>query len=71
MILDILDIEFRVAQEIGVQVGSLVGYQIGMEHVGTKDTALTFMTTGILKQKLVHQRNLSGITHVIIDEGER
>jgi hypothetical protein len=54
---------------MGVQVGSVVGYQIGMERVGSHETALMYMTTGILKQQLINQRGFSGWTHIILDEG--
>lgn len=33
-----------------------------------RDTQLLYCTTGILLRRLLRDRNLSGVTHVIIDE---
>ena len=33
-----------------------------------KDTRLLFCTTGILLRRLLVDRNLKGVTHVIVDE---
>ena len=49
-------------------LGSLVGYQIAMDKVTSEDTCLTFVTTGVLVQKLSKVRNLNSYTHVILDE---
>ena len=49
-------------------VGSLVGYQIGMDKMVSEDTRLTFMTTGVLLEKLVNMKNMNQFTHVILDE---
>lgn len=50
-------------------MGSVVGYQVGMESkLDRKDTILTFMTTGVLLQKLIGSKSLKGFTHIIIDE---
>ena len=53
----------------GWSVGSsLVGYQIGMDKNVSDTTRLTFVTTGVLLEKLVNQRNMNQFTHVILDE---
>ena len=52
----------------GWSLGSLVGYQIGMDRNVTEKTRLTFVTTGVLLEKLVNQRNMNQYTHVILDE---
>lgn len=49
-------------------LGQLVGYQIGMDRNVTEKTRLTFVTTGVLLEKLVNQRNMNQYTHVILDE---
>ena len=50
------------------ELGSLVGYQIGMDKMVSEDTRLTFMTTGVLLEKLVNMKNMNQFTHVILDE---
>lgn len=49
-------------------LGSLVGYQIAMDKVITEDTCLTFVTTGVLVQRLSKVRHMNNYTHVILDE---
>ncbi|XP_061363539.1 DExH-box ATP-dependent RNA helicase DExH7, chloroplastic isoform X2 [Gastrolobium bilobum] len=48
--------------------GSLIGYQVRLDSARNEKTRLLFCTTGILLRKLMGDRNLSGITHVIVDE---
>ncbi|XP_043705880.1 DExH-box ATP-dependent RNA helicase DExH7, chloroplastic isoform X2 [Telopea speciosissima] len=48
--------------------GSLVGFQVRLESSRNEKTKLLFCTTGILLRKLVGDKNLTGITHVIVDE---
>ncbi|XP_042415652.1 DExH-box ATP-dependent RNA helicase DExH7, chloroplastic-like isoform X3 [Zingiber officinale] len=48
--------------------GSLVGYQVRLDIARNDKTKLLFCTTGILLRKLSDNKNLSGITHVIVDE---
>lgn len=57
-----------VAESRGWPLGSLVGYQIGMDKKVTESTRLSFVTTGVLLEKLVNQRNMNEYTHVILDE---
>ena len=57
-----------VADMHGWTLGSLVGYQIGMDKNVTDTTRLAFVTTGVLLEKLVNQRNMNQYTHVILDE---
>lgn len=52
----------------GWSLGSLVGYQIGMDKCMGESTRLTFVTTGVLLEKLINQRNMNQYTHVILDE---
>ncbi|XP_057446913.1 DExH-box ATP-dependent RNA helicase DExH7, chloroplastic-like [Lotus japonicus] len=48
--------------------GSLVGYQVRLDSAKNEKTKLLFCTTGILLRKLMGDRNLTGITHIIVDE---
>ncbi|XP_077398552.1 ATP-dependent RNA helicase DHX29 [Vanacampus margaritifer] len=63
----------RVSQELGCQDGpgsksSLCGYQIRMENQSSEWTRLLYCTTGVLLRKLQHDRHLSTLTHIIVDE---
>ncbi|KAF6209821.1 hypothetical protein GE061_015572 [Apolygus lucorum] len=58
----------RVCEERGWNLGTLVGYQIGLEKKATVDTRLLFCTAGVLLQQLISQQSLSTYTHIIIDE---
>lgn len=58
----------RVCQEHDWEIGSLVGYQIGLETKTTPDTCITYCTSGVLLQKLIHERSLVKYSHIIIDE---
>ena len=57
-----------VSKSRGWSLGSLVGYQIGMDKKMGELTRLLFVTTGVLLEKLVNQRNMNQYTHVILDE---
>ncbi|XP_045519372.1 probable ATP-dependent RNA helicase spindle-E [Pieris brassicae] len=58
----------RVAQERGWDVGGLVGYQVALENITSTDTRISYVTTGVLLQKLVSSKNLNEYTHIILDE---
>lgn len=45
-----------------------VGYKVRLEGMKGRDTRLLFCTTGILLRRLLVDRNLRGVTHVIVDE---
>uniref|UniRef100_H2LL52 RNA helicase n=1 Tax=Oryzias latipes TaxID=8090 RepID=H2LL52_ORYLA len=47
---------------------SLCGYQIRMENQSGDWTRLLYCTTGVLLRKLQHDRQLSSLTHIIVDE---
>uniref|UniRef100_A0A8D3A4X8 RNA helicase n=1 Tax=Scophthalmus maximus TaxID=52904 RepID=A0A8D3A4X8_SCOMX len=47
---------------------SLCGYQIRMENQSGEWTRLLYCTTGVLLRKLQHDRHLSSLTHIIVDE---
>ena len=50
------------------QLGTLVGYHIYNDKVTSEDTRLTFVTTGVLLEKLIGSKNMNEYTHVILDE---
>lgn len=58
----------RVAAERGEQLGESVGYKVRLEGMRGKNTRLLFCTTGILLRRLLVDRELKGVTHVIVDE---
>ncbi|XP_068615221.1 ATP-dependent RNA helicase TDRD9-like, partial [Brachionichthys hirsutus] len=49
-------------------LGSLVGYQVGLEKVASEHTRLIYMTTGVLLQKLVQDKSLTEFSHIFVDE---
>ncbi|XP_066585489.1 probable ATP-dependent RNA helicase spindle-E [Prorops nasuta] len=63
-----ISIAKRVSQERNWPCGSLVGYQVGMSNVTSRDTRLTYCTTGVLLHKLINRKNMLDFTHVILDE---
>uniref|UniRef100_A0AAV1SZW2 RNA helicase n=1 Tax=Peronospora matthiolae TaxID=2874970 RepID=A0AAV1SZW2_9STRA len=58
----------RVAQERCEKVADVVGYQIRMDAKKSSNTRLLFCTTGVLLRRLLNDRQLSGVSHVIVDE---
>lgn len=62
----------RVAAERGTTVGGIVGYRIGHDACASKDTRMTFVTTGWLLQYLVATAadDSDGLraTHIVLDE---
>ena len=58
----------RVSRERKWPLGTLVGVQVGMYRNVSKDTRLTFCTTGVLLRKLISAKNMLEYTHVILDE---
>ncbi|WVZ09909.1 hypothetical protein V8G54_014439 [Vigna mungo] len=45
-----------------------VGYKVRLEGMQGRDTHLLFCTTGILLRRLLDDKKLKGITHIIVDE---
>ncbi|XP_062375856.1 putative ATP-dependent RNA helicase DHX57 [Sardina pilchardus] len=58
----------RVAEERAEPLGNSTGYQIRLETVRSSSTRLLFCTTGVLLRRLEGDAELSGVTHVIVDE---
>ncbi|XP_030496741.1 DExH-box ATP-dependent RNA helicase DExH5, mitochondrial isoform X1 [Cannabis sativa] len=63
-----MSVSERVASERGEQLGESVGYKVRLEGVKGRDTRLLFCTTGILLRRLLVDRSLKGVSHVIVDE---
>ncbi|KAI5643102.1 helicase associated domain (HA2) domain-containing protein [Phthorimaea operculella] len=63
-----ISIAKRVAHERGWDVGGLVGYQVGLDSKTSADTRISYVTTGILLQKLVNNKTMNEYTHIILDE---
>lgn len=58
----------RVAEELNVQLGSEVGYQIRFENVTSRDTRICFVTEGVLLRRMVEDPALTGIAAILFDE---
>ena len=63
-----ISIAKRVCHERSWSLGSLVGYQVARDRCVSEDTRLSYVTTGVLLQKLIAVKNMNQYTHVIIDE---
>ena len=64
-----ISVSSRVAYERGWNLGSVCGYQIGLDrkHI-SQDTRISYVTTGILLQKLINKEDIKRYTHIILDE---
>jgi ATP-dependent helicase HrpB len=58
----------RVAYELGEEPGETVGYQVRFEQVAGPKTRLRFLTEGVLTRRLLTDRELRGVSLVILDE---
>jgi ATP-dependent RNA helicase DHX29 len=58
----------RVADEMCVKLGDLVGYQIRGESAKSQHTRLLFCTTGVVLRRLQEDPSLAGVTIVVVDE---
>jgi ATP-dependent helicase HrpB len=58
----------RVAQEMGVDLGREVGYQVRFENAAGAATRIKFETEGILLRQLLQDAALNGIQALIFDE---
>jgi ATP-dependent helicase HrpB len=58
----------RVAQELGVQLGNEVGYQIRFENVTSPQTRIRFVTEGVLLRQMIDDPKLRGVSTLIFDE---
>lgn len=58
----------RVAQEMGVELGREVGYQIRFDDVSGPATRIKFVTEGILLRRMIQDPALGGVAALIFDE---
>ncbi|MBK1720820.1 ATP-dependent RNA helicase HrpA [Thiocystis violacea] len=58
----------RVAQELGVEMGGLVGYKVRFHDRIRPETAIKLMTDGMLLAEIQHDRFLTEYDTLIIDE---
>lgn len=58
----------RVAHELGEALGERVGYQVRFETVAGPKTRLSFITEGILTRRILADRDLRGVSAVVLDE---
>lgn len=66
-----IGVSTRVAKERCEPLGLTVGYQIRLESKRSAATKLLFCTTGVLLRKLHGDPDLSGVSHIIVDEVRR
>uniref|UniRef100_A0A7N0V4Q0 RNA helicase n=3 Tax=Kalanchoe fedtschenkoi TaxID=63787 RepID=A0A7N0V4Q0_KALFE len=63
-----ISVAARIASEQGESLGETIGYQIRLESKRSEQTRLLFCTTGVLLRKLVQDPELSGVSHLLVDE---
>jgi ATP-dependent RNA helicase DHX36 len=63
-----ISVAARISSERGESLGQTVGYQIRLESKRSAETRLLFCTTGVLLRRLVEDPNLSGVSHLLVDE---
>ncbi|XP_073130069.1 DExH-box ATP-dependent RNA helicase DExH5, mitochondrial-like isoform X2 [Henckelia pumila] len=66
--LSVMSVSERIATERMDKLGETVGYKVRLEGIKGRDTHLLFCTTGILLRRLLVDKNLKDVTHVIVDE---
>lgn len=63
-----ISVSARVSSERGESLGETVGYQIRLESKRSSQTRLLFCTTGVLLRQLVQDTELTGVSHLLVDE---
>jgi ATP-dependent helicase HrpA len=58
----------RIAEEMQVRLGGLVGYKVRFESKVSRETAITVMTDGVLLAEVAQDPDLSAYSTVILDE---
>lgn len=58
----------RIAAELGVQLGELVGYQVRFTRQASRQTRVKVMTDGILLAEITRDRDLRRYDTIIVDE---
>ncbi|KAK9170294.1 hypothetical protein Syun_002434 [Stephania yunnanensis] len=63
-----ISVSARISSERGEDLGETVGYQIRLEAKRSAHTRLLFCTTGVLLRQLVDDPELTGVSHLLVDE---
>ncbi|KAK4380653.1 hypothetical protein RND71_002515 [Anisodus tanguticus] len=63
-----ISVAARICSERGENLGDTVGYQIRLESKRSAQTRLLFCTTGVLLRRLVQDPDLTGVSHLLVDE---
>ncbi|KAJ8754471.1 hypothetical protein K2173_005632 [Erythroxylum novogranatense] len=63
-----ISVAARISSERGESLGETVGYQIRLESKQSAQTRLLFCTTGVLLRRLVQDPDLTGVSHLLVDE---
>lgn len=63
-----ISVAARISAERGERLGDTVGYQIRLEAKRSAETRLLFCTTGVLLRQLVQDPDLTGVSHILVDE---
>ncbi|KAK9383544.1 Pre-mRNA-splicing factor ATP-dependent RNA helicase [Kockiozyma suomiensis] len=63
-----MSVASRVADEMGVKVGSKVGYSIRFEDCTSSDTVIKYMTDGVLLRESLQESDLEKYSCIIMDE---
>ncbi|KAH1262508.1 DExH-box ATP-dependent RNA helicase DExH1 [Glycine max] len=63
-----ISVAARISAERGESLGEAVGYQIRLESKRSAETRLLFCTTGVLLRQLVQDPDLTGVSHLLVDE---
>ncbi|CAL8138716.1 unnamed protein product [Orchesella dallaii] len=63
-----ISVASRVAAERKSEIGELIGYRVGMEKKVSRNTRLTYLTTGTLLQRIIEKKSIKEFSHIIIDE---
>jgi ATP-dependent helicase HrpA len=58
----------RISDELNVELGTVVGYQVRFDDRSTRDTRVKLMTDGVLLAELNHDRELRRYDTIILDE---
>ncbi len=58
----------RLAEELDVSIGDVVGYQVRFTRKAGRDTRLKVMTDGVLLAEISHDRDLRRYDTIVIDE---
>ncbi|KAL9658554.1 hypothetical protein ABK040_006093 [Willaertia magna] len=58
----------RVSEEMGCDLGKIVGYSIRFEDVTSEETVIKYMTDGVLLRESLHESDLDQYSAIIMDE---